>query len=114
MTLTGSLNGAEICFTFDPQMQRFYTNVPKNASGTYVLELHLRDDAGNASNQCAAIVCIDFDALTVRVMSLDLDTMPQHEDYRCDPLSPVYAAMPWGTDYVGSLLPPEFTIMELR
>lgn len=113
MTLTGRVNGREIRFAAGAD-GRWSAEVPRDESGSYVLELRAEDDAGNRSSRCAAVVCIDFSALSVRVLRMDLEAAREEDGLRPAPLPPAYAAEAWTSDYTARPLAPEFTIREIE
>jgi hypothetical protein len=113
MILKGYFNGAELSFDFCPESMSFSAEIPRSRSGTYVMELHLTDEAGNTVNECGIIVCIDFDKLSINVLDLGFLAGQESPEYMAAETIEEYICAEASDNYSIQLIPPEFTGREL-
>lgn len=66
----GKSNGLDIVFTQDQNEGKWNTTIPRDASGTYYLELYAEDEAGNVGYIASVIMnydpvsfCVSFDVI---------------------------------------------------
>lgn len=67
MRLIGNIDGIEVRFDFYPP-NIFKAEIPKQLDGTYILQLHAIDEAGNITNYSDIFVRIDFKQLNIEVL----------------------------------------------
>lgn len=67
MRLVGYVDGVEITFDFTPP-NTFKAVIPKQLDGTYIVQLHAIDDAGNITNYFNVFVIIDMQKMRFKVL----------------------------------------------
>lgn len=79
MKLIGYLDGIEVKFDFYPP-NTFKAEVPKRIDGTYIIELHAADDAGNITNYSNLFVKIDFNLLKISILPFNFSDKTYQEN----------------------------------
>jgi hypothetical protein len=81
MRLVGLVEGVEVSFYLTAP-NTFTATVPKQLDGTYIIELHLFDDAGNQTNYANVFIKIDFSKMEIQVLPKSYQyTLQDQPDY---------------------------------
>lgn len=107
MKLVGYVDGIEVRFDFYPP-NLFKTEIPKQIDGTYILQLHVVDDAGNITSYSNIFVKIDFKQLYMEVLSsnfnfiengLNMGFKPLDKDFTYKNINNNFDFMLYASDY---------------
>lgn len=80
MRLIGYIEGVEVTFDFYPP-NTFRAVFPRQLDGTYIVELHAIDDAGNETVYTNLFVLIDFQSMIFRVLGTDFGVTNNSDNY---------------------------------
>lgn len=111
MRLIGYVDGVEVKFYFYPP-NNFKAEIPKQIDGTYILELHAIDDAGNETSFSNIFILIDFSKMVFKVLE-GFHAVEGNKNYGFTELSEEYISKELGVIVTDIKMPLVYSYREL-
>lgn len=112
MRLIGYVEGIEISFDFYPP-NTFVGVIPKRLNGSYAVELHAVDEAGNISNQTGLYVLIDFQQMGFKVLDDSYEPLANVSDFSSKEVLEEFLEQNDISNYSYDVIDSEFSFREL-
>lgn len=115
MRLIGYVDGVEVKFDFYPPNNfkaEIPKQIPKQIDGTYILELHAIDDAGNETSFSNIFILIDFIKMVFKVLE-GFHAVEGNKNYGFTELSEEYISKELGVIVTDIKMPLVYSYREL-